>query len=157
MNCSLKNVQKYKSKNEFRKAEVLPKLAAQLDTALVDKNVSAASDAAHREMAEMVDCTRTTYVLECISVLCASNSQNQVAFASVLNALEKLRDLLHSTDLREVYHAINTIGAVTKNNKKVKRALVDLDPTLVPTLEQLAQYDEKRLAALAEQVLKIMK
>lgn len=132
-------------------------LVTLLDTVLVDKAAAAASTASARVMDEMVDCTRTTYVLECISVLCSSNSQNQVAFASIINALEKLRDLLDSADLREVYHAVNTLGAVTKNNKKVKRAVLEISPNLQQTLGALAQYDEQRLASLAAQVLKIVK
>ena len=146
-----------KVKNEFRKNDALPRLAALLDTSLVDAKAAKAADAAQREMAEMVDCTRTTYVLECISVLCTNNSQNQLAFAAVLDALQTVVALLDSSDLRETYHAINVVGAVTKSNKKAKRALLDVCPNVVDQLAALAKYDEKRLAELAQSVHALLK
>jgi hypothetical protein len=146
-----------KSKADFRKAEALPRLVDLIDVSLVDAAVAAAPDAPQREMAEMVDCTRTTYVLECLAVLCMGDSQNQVAFASCIGALDKLRKLLDSTDLREVYHAVNMLGAACKNNKKVKRALLDVAPTVQAALERLSTYSETRLAQLAVSVLKTLK
>jgi hypothetical protein len=146
-----------KSKADFRKADALPRLVDLIDTSLVDAAVAAAPDAPQREMAEMVDCTRTTYVLECLAVLCMGDSQNQVAFASCMGALDKLRKLLDSSDLREVYHAVNMLGAACKNNKKVKRALLDVAPTTLAALERLTTYSEARLAQLSVSVLKTLK
>jgi len=146
-----------KCKADFRKAEVLPRLVNLVDASLADAAAAAAPDAPQRELPEMVDCTRSTYVLECLSVLCMSDSQNQIAFASCFGALEKLRKLLDSSDLREVYHAANLMGAACKNNKKVKRALLDVAPTTLQVLERLCAYAEPKIAQLAAAVLKQLK
>jgi hypothetical protein len=146
-----------KCKADFRKADALPRLVNLMNTALVDAAAAAAPDAPQRELPEMVDCTRTTYLLECMSVLCNSDSQNQIAFASCFGALEKLRKLLDSSDLREVYHAINMMGAACKNNKKVKRALLEVAPTTLQALERLGTYVEPKIAQLAQAVLKQLK
>jgi hypothetical protein len=90
-------------------------------------------------------------------VLCSATSGNQAAFAASDGALGKLEKVLDSTDLREVYHTINCVGAIAKNNKKVKKQLLSEAPYTVQKLEKLAVYKEPRLATLAAPVLKLLK
>ena len=124
-------------------------------------------------------------MLECIAVLCSATSSNQSAFAATKGALSKLEQVLDSTDLREVYHAINCVGAICKNNKKVKKQLlaegtfkfknengfilknwnifekfffyIYLGPYTIQKLEKLAVYKEPQMASLAAPVLKLLK
>jgi hypothetical protein len=137
-----------KAKDALRKAGALEVLGGLLSTNLVVGG--SIVNAKGTVMTEMVDCTLSTYVLECISVVCMQNSNNQKRFASSPARISLVAELTTSRDLREVYHAINAMEKVSRNNKKVKKEVLAHCPILPNLLAGWAKHPDTRLASLAE-------
>jgi len=140
------------NKDMFRKKDVLQRLVKLIDTSLCGAEPS------HEEaIGEMINCTTTTYTLECIGVLCNKMPKNQQEFLKIPGASKKLMTLLNSSDLREAFHAITTFATVLKSNSKAKKEVNSRHPELKTALEQhWTTHKDQKVVHVARATLSLL-